>query len=355
MEVIKDIELNYGVPEYYGHIYPQQSYDAHLQVITKCGEIFRDYHMQAGLLGSQIDAFVKFPFDSIIADIHQSKLHALYFPKDEMMESCRESKGMLEFWQNLKYKMPEKKLYKIQIKMEISNLDDPDRKLVFEPFQPQLVSGLLDRFLCDLYLVANLSKPGVLDFAKLEFGERNPLSKLSGLEWESINPKIVKTLDVEQVYRWYKRIVTYSTPFPTTQAEKVLGSIIRFNRRFSLWDDPQPIVNIYLINAIEVLYGSLTGSVLKKRLSLIFKDVISDELKESIEALSKWRNKLVHGSLEFPYPIPGSTKDHRQKYAKPYYESREVGFGLVIGSLQKLIEENASGFQFEENWKFIPV
>jgi hypothetical protein len=347
----KLLKIAIPLPEYYNEHYPCQYYDSNIKTIQECAKVFDSHLVETAFNGVKIKGGVFFPFNLMLRRMRLERKYAINFPWNKFEESIK--RNDLSICNDaIIYKEPKSFDFKLGINMEIRGYISDKEVDCFD----DRAEWIVEKFLFDLFCVANLADPGALDFWGIsrQSSLLNFRLRLIGITWfgarykemEKIVP--VVTLNVEQVYAWYSKIMGQTADSGNNAASQALTSLMQFSR----YDSEKPIDNIYLLYSLESLYGS-NQSLLKKRVKNVFNKSSCHELDKALNFLFEWRNKLVHGSLKLPHPLGyGEAYD---SYEDNYFKSRNIGFQIVLASIQKLIEMNAKEFEFKEivNYKSV--
>lgn len=232
-----------------------------------------------------------------------------------------------------------------------------------EPDNDHRHNALIVCRLHDIFLIANLSAPGSADFYRTNVQEE-PQSKgrshdslnISGFYFElafidSHEGKwpLVKTLPVQDVAAWYSTVRTGYSQTPKNKAEKVLFALLHISTL-----DMSPIVVVWLFFALETLFDTKIGEnfrVLNERIKLLLNPSPKQAkyLKKQLRELYDIRSSLVHGGFDLFHPMMDESIDKTvETVHKKWVEPTEVGFRVLLVSLQTIIERRMKWPQFTE-------
>lgn len=318
--------------EYLGD-YPIDFYEQDLTALHDCKDCFKDYPIKTEYAGELLKTRVNFPLERLEERLKKAKRG--------LWAGYKESSGSNYFAARVTIEMPE----------SITTAGKDITKSIFYT----LTHDALVAYLYDLFVIANLACPGIFDFFKLSFEEiRRDEVLLLGIPWfrarlNCYNDALifpVGVLPLKKVFKWYKTILPDYDLMPSSPAANALVSLLRYNS----YDFEDPVDSLFLIHAIENLFGgNIPMSLIKKRISALVPR--NNRIGKIVESLYDWRHKFIHGSLKLPHPLGGS-EEFDKKYMQPYIDANESGFQLLLFSLQTLIKEYACAFKFEEVLSF---
>jgi len=200
----------------------------------------------------------------------------------------------------------------------------------------------------------NLSLPGSLSLISLNIEDMDSIEvpNLSSYEFSrsliqgSIFP--ITFIDLEAVQKWYKSIDTSPSNLPSKSAGKALNVLIRLS--YSDYSHFRPELSLLVTYAVEALFGGgIPISLLKKRVIQHFNAKVEKPIKNVLDEIYKWRNKLVHGELLLPHPLMSDFDAHFSSNIQvPYFEVVNNGFQLIVSTIQSLIMNNSDSLMFSE-------
>lgn len=218
-----------------------------------------------------------------------------------------------------------------------------------------------------LFLIMNLSVPGSCDFysviirpfeAEHDTSSREVRLKLSGGVIESSTQLIDKmnwpeihTIPVRNVMQWLEKIGFSRSSFAHSNTERAIFGLLYSCMHEKL----DPTTLIWLAQAMEALFNTPQvgiANTLKERAFLVLGEPHENlnKVKKDINAFYNYRSRYVHGEIFLPNPIAISLVDDEalDKFYYELYQHLDLAMILIVASLQKLIVEDSSGFDFSE-------
>ncbi|WP_248766082.1 hypothetical protein [Pseudomonas protegens] len=218
----------------------------------------------------------------------------------------------------------------------------------------------VERFLYDVFLVMNFSRPGVCDFMNIRIdaglGTFTKLN-LSGGCFESSFHKRLKNiplsptiLPLDSVANWYRALDLGVSQKAETGVEKALFSVLHICGG----NDADVTWVVWVFHALEAIYGTRVGegfTNLVDRISQLLKLDPRDKnfLKRNMREMYDCRSSFVHGGYKVQHPMRNEVMDDRLNadYNK-LLDIMQFGFDLVVLSLQTLITNDWYGIKIEE-------
>jgi len=353
--------IGVAIPNFmqYDEHYPKDCYNQDILTIKECSKLFYRYPVKKTCFDEGISCIINFPFDIFLKRPRNTKKYAANFSFDKRIGSVKENDLPL-MEKVISYKMPTHSLFKVKIILDMPKTIKLSNTDITKSVYAELVNDCVQQFFYDLFFVANIACPGSLNFFNLSLylGGKSEKINLRGYPWyysrhtshDTIAP--IKIIPVKKVFDWYKSIISNDNSFSQCDVSNALNSFIRF----ASYEYEDPIDNIFIIHAIEALYGgNIPNSLLKKRIQTVLCETKkSKKLDETIDVVYKWRHKLIHGGLKIPHPLASRLTDvYEKNYIGQYMNAQRAGFRIVLLSLQQLVESNAKAFNFKESLEYI--
>lgn len=218
--------------------------------------------------------------------------------------------------------------------------------------------SVIEYFLCDVFLIMNISTPGSCDFmsARIKSQKNPPPLRLSNYffdsSWvDSFEGKWppVSFLSVAETYEWFNKIRNDFSLIPKNAIERVLFAILHICK-----SDLSPTTIVWIFNALETFYGSRPGEnfrTLVDRINLLLSPSAGElaYMKKSLRNLYDLRSAFVHGGLDVIHPVHDEAMDEGVDQA--YYrlmQASDFGFQVLLASLQKIISRGWIAPAFHE-------
>jgi hypothetical protein len=221
--------------------------------------------------------------------------------------------------------------------------------------------------LYQLFLVMNLSVPGSCDFdsaiirrfeAEHDTSSREVRLGLSGLTIEcstqlidKMNWPEIHVIPVRTVMQWLEKIGFSRSNFANSNTERAIFGLLYS----CMHKEADPTTLIWLSQAMEALFNTPQvgiANTLKERAFLVLGEPHENlnKVKKDINAFYNYRSRYVHGEILLPNPIAISLVEDEElnKFHNELYQHLELAMILIVASLQKLIMEDSSGFDFSE-------
>jgi len=220
-----------------------------------------------------------------------------------------------------------------------------------------------ESFLHDMFVILNLAAPGCCSLWSATLKERQAhpswaahtlslseysfdLAFLGSYEGKWPAPKI---LDLDKVHTWYRGVRSGLNQIPENRAQKILFALMHIAK-----SELSLATIIWLFYALETLYDTQPGEnrrALTHRIDLVLlpDDKQRAYLKKELRELYDIRSSFAHGGREVAHPMNNEAVDERVsgEYRK-LMDASEVGFAVVLASIQSLIERGLWNFTFQE-------
>lgn len=221
-------------------------------------------------------------------------------------------------------------------------------------------SYFVEKFLYDVFLMMNLSRPGVCDFMNIRIDSGRGMFTqlhLSGDCFESSFHKSLKNthlspivLPLVSVVPWYRRLDLGVSQKAETGVEKALFSVLHI----CCGKDADVTWVVWAFHALEAIYGTRVGEGFTNLVDRISKFLnlepqAKNFLKRNLREMYNYRSSFVHGGYKVQHPMRNEIMDDRlnDDYSK-LLDIMQFGFDLVVVSLQGLIANNWYGIKVEE-------
>jgi hypothetical protein len=226
------------------------------------------------------------------------------------------------------------------------------------------IHSVVSSFLHDVFIVMNLSSPGCCDFFRARLMPTSDKSanryteeiSLSSYHFECsalFEPDgkwpSAKAIPLSKSADWYFSIRNGISQVAKTRMEKILFALMRLSK-----DELSPNVIVWIFYALEQLLSTRVGenrSALETRLGLLLgtTEKTAALLKRSLKELYDYRSSMVHGGLEIIHVMQHDTVgDLVEKPYQKLMELSELGFSLLLVSLQTLIDKGWRSVNFKE-------
>ncbi|WP_156420252.1 hypothetical protein [Rheinheimera sp. EpRS3] len=214
------------------------------------------------------------------------------------------------------------------------------------------VRRYLHRYLMDLFLICNLSAPGIIDFynAKLDGDDKNNPIKASsfsfGYALENLSQKRVPYVfysDVKHVKAWFETLNIGMKMTANSSVEKAMFSLLHIVKM-----DGYDIGTIpWIFHALEAIYGTNAGrgfNDLSKKINFLLsvEERQQKALKTQLRELNDMRSKFVHGGFNVSHPMDYDLNEQVNELVN-------FGVSLVISSIQNLMLNDWDEIGVEEN------
>ncbi len=202
------------------------------------------------------------------------------------------------------------------------------------------VRRYLHRYLIDLFLVCNLSAPGIIDFynAKLDGDDEYTPFKISSFAFrcalENLTKKKVPYVvfsDIKHAKDWFESLNIGMKMTANSSVEKAMFSLLHVIKI-----DGYDIGAIpWIFHALEAIYGTNAGRGFndlseKVNFLLTVEERQKKALKKQLRELNDMRSKFVHGGFNVSHPMDYDLNEQVNDLAN-------FGVSLVISSIQSLM------------------
>ncbi|MDG9922749.1 MULTISPECIES: HEPN domain-containing protein [unclassified Pseudomonas] len=218
----------------------------------------------------------------------------------------------------------------------------------------------VEKFIYDIFIVMNLSLPGSCEFLNLIFDEDNYQLRgrlllssynfenghLAFLRGDSIAPK---TISIEKTFQWYESLNLSVKQKSDSNLESAIFALLHICKSNM---DVTSIV--WMFHALEAIYKARVGENFTNlicRMAFLFGFNSKQEnfLKKELRKIYDLRSSFVHGGYKIYHPMENEQLDPRvSEHRYKEYEACQVGFDLVVLSLQRLIEMGWVGIELRE-------
>lgn len=214
----------------------------------------------------------------------------------------------------------------------------------------------LEKYIYDVFFILNMSIPGSCGFLNFKFKNESERFYLSTFNFELgyedflNNKKIcISELPIETVYNWYKELSLNVKQKSDLPIEKAIFSLLHICR-----SDMGVTSIIWIFHALEAIYGTRVGegftNLIDRMATLLhWNDKEKKQAKSHLRELYDFRSAFVHGGFKVHHPMRNEVLDNRlnDDYSK-IYDLTQVGFNLVVLSIQTLIKNGWFGIDVKE-------
>ncbi|HSI21701.1 MAG TPA: hypothetical protein VK959_01650 [Methylophilaceae bacterium] len=242
-----------------------------------------------------------------------------------------------------------------------------------EHFRLWTGNDLLEHFLYELFLLANLATPGCFNlyrsyirvpkldptkdvFAQTELELSEYLFESAWHEAQQSAWLKVGFQPFENVLEWYRRHNIGFRQVAKTNIERALFSLLHLSRREFF----EPEATLWIASALEAVFDTPHGSsfqYLNNRISnlLVLSDKEKAILKKKLREFYDIRNGFVHGGGVICHPLTNEAWDGEvDEVVMRIIQSNNFAVTILLSSVQELIRNNSVGFMFTETIKNIP-
>jgi hypothetical protein len=219
----------------------------------------------------------------------------------------------------------------LPVKVTITNNENPNKDIL-----------AFKKLLMDIFLIANLSVPGILDLfnARLELNEEEYKLQLSNFYFQhSLNAEFEKTIafptiiQVPQVKAWFDNLNIGLQMKSEHSIERSLFSLLHICRM-----DADISMVSWIFHALEAIYGTKAGrgfnDIKEKAVFLLSVPVNKQKaLSKKLRELNDLRSSFIHGGYKVAHPLDFETEDR-------IFDLTNFGVALIICSIQQLISKN---------------
>lgn len=202
------------------------------------------------------------------------------------------------------------------------------------------VRRYLHRYLIDLFLVCNLSAPGIVDFynAKLDGDDEYTPIKISCFSFRYALDNLLRKRvpyvvysDIKHVKAWFETLNIGMKMTASSSVEKAMFSLLHVIKM-----DGYDIGAIpWIFHALEAIYGTNAGrgfNDLSEKINFLLsvEERQKKALKNKLRDLNDMRSKFVHGGFNVSHPMDYDLNEQVNDLAN-------FGVSLVISSVQSLM------------------
>jgi hypothetical protein len=217
-------------------------------------------------------------------------------------------------------------------------------------------SFFLEKYIYDVFFILNMSIPGSCEFLNLKFKDESERFYLSAFNFELgyedflNNKKIcISELPIKSVYNWYKELSLNVKQKSDLPIEKAIFSLLHICK-----SDMDVTSIIWIFHALEAIYGTRVGEgftnlIDRMAMLLHWNDKEKKQAKSHLRELYDFRSAFVHGGFKVHHPMRNEVIDTRlnDDYFR-IYDLAQIGFNLVVLSIQTLIKNGWFGIDVKE-------
>ncbi len=223
----------------------------------------------------------------------------------------------------------------------------------------------IEKYIYDVFFIMNMAVPGSCEFLNLRFKDKNDKDSerfyLSSYSFEEgysdllDNKKIAPIeLPIQTVFSWYSELSIGTKQKAGSDIEKAIFSLLHLCKT-----DMDITSIIWIFHALEAIYRTKVGegfTNLINRMTILLElnGKAQKEVKKHLRELYDYRSSFVHGGYKVHHPIRNEVIDKRlnDDYSR-MYELGQIGFNLVVVSIQQLIKNHWFGIEVSEELKGI--
>jgi hypothetical protein len=216
-----------------------------------------------------------------------------------------------------------------------------------------------------IFLTLNLSSPGSCNLTGLSISPHNVMTEIfekyyimsagkfeGAVElYQRMGWPQLDILPANMVWKWLLYQSQVNEQSPNRNIQKVLYSLMNLCNEITIFS---PISLIWLAYSLESIFDTPELGINKKLRDRVFlihgkpKAFVND-IRKKMTNFYEMRSAFVHGKAEIPNSLFAMRIDTNQ-YLDKLNESIEFATLLVLSSIQKLIINNWSGFDFIETF-----
>lgn len=225
------------------------------------------------------------------------------------------------------------------------------------------LANYLDLIMSNIFLVANIACPGVLDLYKTNYSVDNcyhrdlsfssfPFENAWYISHEFNSWPNISCIPLDVVNKWFCSLNIGTRQIADKKIEQTLFSILNFCQE---GDKMSPNSIMWLMHALEALYDSPVDSIkrtLRKRIMLVLGEPENEtkKISNAIGSLYADRSSYVHGTSNINHPLYNDLFDPSlEKYTDELMKRYGLASAIVVGSLQKWVKEDWKEIKFEES------
>ena len=218
----------------------------------------------------------------------------------------------------------------LAVKIAITDNENPDKDIL-----------AFKKLLMDVFLIANLSVPGILDLfnARLDLNGEEFKLQLSNFYFQySVNAEFEKEIafptiiQVPQVKVWFDSLNIGLQMKSEHSIERSLFSLLHICRMKA---DISMVS--WIFHALEAIYGTKAGrgfNDIKEKAVFLLSVPINKQktLGKKLRELNDLRSSFIHGGYKVAHPLDFETEDR-------IFDLTNFGVALIICSIQQLISK----------------
>lgn len=218
----------------------------------------------------------------------------------------------------------------------------------------------VEKYFYDVFFIMNMSIPGSCEFLNVKIQNNNryepermhlssypfEMAHHSFLEKKRISPV---ELPIEEVVEWYKKLGLGIKQKAESGIEKSIFSLLHICK-----SEMDITSIIWIFHALEAIYQTKVGegfTNLINRIAILLElnEKAKSEVRKQLRELYDHRSSVVHGGYEVHHPMTNDVIDRRlnDDYIR-IYNLGEIGFNLIVMSVQKLIKNHWFGIIVSE-------
>ncbi|WP_025563931.1 hypothetical protein [Psychromonas sp. SP041] len=218
----------------------------------------------------------------------------------------------------------------LAVKIAITDNENPDKDIL-----------AFKKLLMDVFLIANLSVPGILDLfnARLDLNGEEFKLQLSNFYFQySVNAEFEKEIafptiiQVSQVKVWFDSLNIGLQMKSEHSIERSLFSLLHICRM-----EADISMVSWIFHALEAIYGTKAGrgfNDIKEKAVFLLSVPINKQktLGKKLRELNDLRSSFIHGGYKVAHPLDFETEDR-------IFDLTNFGVALIICSIQQLISK----------------
>jgi hypothetical protein len=218
----------------------------------------------------------------------------------------------------------------LPVKVTITDNDNPNKDIL-----------AFKKLIMDVFLIANLSVPGILDLfnARLDLNGEEYELQLSNFYFQhSVNAEFEKAIafptivQVPQVKNWFDSLNIGLKMKSEHSIERSLFSLLHICKM-----EADISMVSWIFHALESIYGTKAGrgfnDIKEKAVFLLSVPVNKQKvLSKKLRELNDLRSSFIHGGYKVAHPLDLETEDR-------IFDLTNFGVALIICSIQQLISK----------------
>jgi len=221
----------------------------------------------------------------------------------------------------------------------------------------------VEKYIYDVFFIMNMSVPGSCEFLNLKIRDKDISTSerfyLSAYNFEEGYYNFLDKrkaapieLPIETVACWYNELGIGVKQKADSNIEKAIFSLLHICK-----SDMDVTSIIWIFHALEAIYGTKVGESftnLINRMSVLLELDKKNQkvVKKHLRELYDYRSSFVHGGYQVHHPMRQDVIDRRldDDYSR-IYGLGQIGFNLVVASIQRLIKNHWFGVEISEEIK----